>query len=519
MQNPQAVIEIGSTGIRLLVAEITETDSSQKTRTILDRSDLPVSVGRDVFTQGAISRETQAACIRILTRYAEQIAAWGISREETTVIGTSAVREAANRDPFVDRVKVKTGFTVRVIDGIEENRLMYIAVTDCLKEESLGMRQSDSIILEIAGGSTEMMLMEKGSMVGAHSMRLGTLIIEQQLYALTATRTDEQRFEDARRFLQEFIRNTKGTLNTELSLDRVQQFIAVGHDMNIAALFCGKSITPFLWEIQRPDFDGFVEDIQRYTMDEIIAKFRLSYSDAQTFQLSLLSYKEFVGLTNVHSIIVPETSIRDGIIISHMVDPNDNLRLAFDAQIIASATTLLKKYQGDVAHADYVRKVCLRIYDALQSELGMTVHERLLLEISAILHDIGMFIRAQDHNLHSHYIILHSEIFGLSREDTSLVAQIASYHRGSRMPQDDPQFKLQPRSHRLVILKLAAILRLADALDRSHQQKFSDFTISLAKDSITFRVNGYTNLSLEKLAIAEKGGMFENVFGYKIVLV
>ena len=87
------------------------------------------------------------------------------------------------------------------------------------------------------------------------------------------------------------------------------------------------------------------------------------------------------------------------------------------------------------------------------------------------------------------------------------------------MPQDDPEFRLLPRTSRMIILKLSAILRVADALDRTHQQKLIDFTINFAHDSLTFRVKGHTNLALEKLAVAQKSDLFENVFGYKIVLV
>ena len=519
LQTPQAVIEIGSTGLRLLVAELPSAEQNTHRVTVLDRSEFPINIGRDVFTFGSISTGTQSSCVQIMNRYAEQLKAWGISKDETFVIGTSAVREAVNRDPFVDRIKVRTGFTVRVIDGIEENRLRYIAVTECLKEVSSRFQNADTVILEISGGSTEMMLLEKGRIAVAHSMRLGTIIIEQQIYALAASLSDEQKAEDGRRFLKDYIRNARSQLNSELNLNQVAQFIAVGHDMSIAALFCGTAISPFLWEIQRQDFLDFVDKIQQYSMDEIIGRFHLSYSDAQTFQLSLSAYKEFVKVTSVSSLVVPETSIREGLLISRSSKEDENLQKEFDAQIIAGATTLLRKYQGDEKHADFVREISLKIYDCLESELGMTRHERLLLEISAILHDIGMFIRPRDHNLHSHYIISQSEIFGLSREDIGIVAQIAGYHRGQKIPQDDSEFKLQPRAIRLTILKLTAILRLADAMDRSHRQKFPDCTVSLGKDTLTLQVNTVDNLRLEKIAINEKCEMFENVFGYKVVLV
>lgn len=520
MNTPQAVIEIGSTGIRLLVAEIPESEQLARKVTVLDRSEYPVNIGRDVFTFGSISSSTQSSCIHIMNRYAEQLLAWGITKDETSVIGTSAVREAINRDPFVDRIKVRTGFTVRIIDGIEENRLRYIAVAECLKDVSSRIQNEDSIILEIAGGSTEMMLLEKGRIAGAHSMRLGTIIIEQQIHSLAASLSDEQKAEDSYRFLKDYIRNTRGQLNSELSLNQVAQFIAVGHDMNIAALFCGKDISPFLWEIQRKDFENFVDEVRQYSTDEIIAKFHLSYSDAQTFQLSLFAYKEFLKETSVTTLLVPETSIREGLLISRGSKLDERLQQEFDDQIIAGATNLLRKYQGDEKHAEFVKDISLKIYDCLENELGLSRHERLLLEISAILHDVGMFVRAKDHNLHSRYIISQSEVFGLNRDDIGIVAQIAGYHRGQKIPQDDNEFKLLPRVFRLTILKLTAILRVADAMDRSHRQKFPNCNVTLGKDSMTIRVNtSADNLRLEKLAITEKGEMFENVFGYKIVLI
>ena len=188
MASLEAVIEIGSTGIRLLVAEIT--DSADKN--ILDRSEVPLPLGNDVFTTGTVSRDTLLQCIRILMRFREQLAGWGIRPGQASVIATSAMREAKNRDPVLDRISVKTGFHVRVIDGIENNRLTYLAVADCVKADST-MRRQNTLILEVGGGSTELMLIEKGKMAGAHSMRLGTVIIEQQMKSMLGS------FDDARR--------------------------------------------------------------------------------------------------------------------------------------------------------------------------------------------------------------------------------------------------------------------------------------------------------------------------------
>lgn len=509
MAKPEAVIEIGSTGIRLLVAELTQDGK----RNILDRSELPVSLGRDVFTVGSISRDSLLQSLSILNRFREQLAGWGIAPDETTVVATSALREAKNRDPVCDRIMVKTGFKVTVIDGIEENRLMYLAVTECLKDEAVNVREEDSIILEVGGGSTEMMLIEKGKMAGAHSMRLGTVIIEQQLKAMMGS------LDDAKRYIDEFIHNTKGSLNNELNLSKVQQFIAIGSDARIAALYCGKPVSPFLWQIKRDDFDHFVDELQGYSIEEITAHFKISYSDAQSMHISLLAYKLFIKLTNVKTIIVPETSIREGLLISQESGANAELENEFYSQVTASALNLLRKYTGDEKHAQYVRMISLKLFDALKDELGLEHKARMLLETAALLHDIGMFIRADDHNIHSKYIIEHSEIFGLNRDEKTIVAQIANYHRGNSRPQDDPQFLALPRTERLTILKLTAILRVADALDRAHTQRISDFAISFTNDTMTMTTNGTHHNVLEKLAVTEKSDFFESVFGYKVILV
>ena len=125
MATPESVIEIGSTGVRLLVAEFTD----DRKQNILDRSDIPLAIGKDTLTTGQISQETQGLLIQTLLRYKEQLAGWGITPAETTCFATSTFRDAKNSDPVMDRIRVQTGFRIQIVDGVEENKLMYLAVT------------------------------------------------------------------------------------------------------------------------------------------------------------------------------------------------------------------------------------------------------------------------------------------------------------------------------------------------------------------------------------------------------
>ncbi|MGI5172876.1 HD domain-containing protein [Treponema sp. OMZ 840] len=507
MKTLEAVIEIGSTGIRLMVCEL----SSRNSWTTVDRSEQPVSLGRDVFTAGSVSRESLLQCLRILNRFREQLAGWKIEDSHITVIATSALREARNRDTIVDRIQVKTGFHIDVINGIEENRLIYLAVLEVLRQDAPGIQGQNSLILEIGGGSTEIMLFDQGKVAAVHSLRLGTVIIEQYIKSMTGSR------HDTRRFLEDFIKNAGGNLNTEANLKKIRQFITIGSEMQIAAKEAGQQIGKRTRTIDREKFTAFVDEIQQYSPDECMARFKIGYSDAKSLPVGLLTYKLFIELTNVKKVIVFDTTIREGLLLSKLPGQS-TLQQDFASQIIASAVNIGKKYRIDEKHAQYVRKTALHIYDSMESELGLDKEARLLLEVAAILHDIGMFIRGSDHQLHSQYIISHSDIFGLTKDRIQIVALVARYHKGSLSLLPEETFFTLARNDRTLVLKLAAILRVADALDRSHSQHITDITILQKEDTLIFKTKHTYNTNLEKTAIAEKGDLFESVFGYTIII-
>lgn len=503
---PEAIIEIASTGIRLSVVEVLP-DGNWNT---LDRSDMPVNFGEDIFTGGSIKQSAIAQCIQVLSRYKEQLMSWGIEPAQANVIATSALRESRDRDSIIDRIFIHTGFVVRVIDGVEESRLMYLAVRECFKDSKFNLQSDDYVILEAGGGSSEMMLLKNGGIVSAHSFRLGTARIERQI--------GQGGSDTARRFIQQFILNSKNLLDEEFSSLKLKSFIAVGKHAQIAALNVGRPISTFLWEMPRQKFIDFVDEIQEYSVEECLARFKIAYNDAAQMRVGLLIYKMFLEITNVATVIVPETNLRAGVLINKLAAPNEDLQRDLDKQITAGAINLLRKYHGDEGHAQFVTDVALKIYDALKSEIGLDDRARILLEIAAMLHDIGIFIRMENHHEHSAYIISNSEFFGLTHNEITIVSQIAKYHRGHSNPQDDDHFQMLPRTSRMTILKLTAIIRIADAIDRSHTQKFSGLKIAKQKDSLLIYTGNRHNTVLERQALGEKGGMFESVFGYKVIL-
>jgi len=225
-----AVIEIGSTGIRLLIAELDKKGSY----TVLDRAGKTAALGRDVFSRLSISRDTLHVCLHILQGFKELIASYGIKAEDAKVIATSALREAKNRDTFIDRIQLSLGFNIEIVEGVEENRLMYLAVQDAVRGERAHLGRSNSIILEVGGGSTEIMLLRRGKMVAAHSLRIGTVRMDRGLQS--AFGTGRRLY----RFLEDHVRTTCEMLSSELDLMTVKYIILIGADARFSARQAGR---------------------------------------------------------------------------------------------------------------------------------------------------------------------------------------------------------------------------------------------------------------------------------------
>jgi exopolyphosphatase / guanosine-5'-triphosphate,3'-diphosphate pyrophosphatase len=501
--NPVAAIEIGSTGTRLLVASI---DGSGAMK-VLDRAGKASRIGRDVFTQGNIGREAIRESMAVLASFKELLAGYGIAPEDAKAIGTSALREAANRDTFVDRVALQTGFKVRVVEDIEENHLMYLAVQLALQDEKKLLAKTNSMILEVGGGTTEIMLLRRGKMVSSHSLNLGTLRLDEHM---REAGTPKEYLEE---YLASNIRTTCDLMDEDLPLESVRSFIVIGSDARFAAnCVQGKSF-PTYSLLEREPFLAFAQSISRLSVEECIAAYHLPWSEADGLASGLAIESLFLARTGADLVIVPNVSIREGLLLAEMRGLDPDIEEELELQVIASAKAVGKRYHYDENHAKNVRASSLAIFDVLAADCGMGRKERLLLETAAILHDIGTYIRASGHHRHGEYIVANSEFFGLNRADINIVSNVVRYHRKNPPSPTHLNYISLPREDRITVMKLAAILRVADALDRNHSARMAGASFEKSGDRFLIRSGKNLDFSLERLSLADKGDMFEDVFG------
>ncbi|MDR3147527.1 MAG: HD domain-containing protein [Treponema sp.] len=177
-----------------------------------------------------------------------------------------------------------------------------------------------------------------------------------------------------------------------------------------------------------------------------------------------------------------------------------------------------RRYHYDEAHGRHVADLCLILFDALSHEHGMNRRERMMLETAAILHDIGMYIKGSGHHRHGQYIVANSEIFGLRSDELAVISNVIRYHRGGPPSEAEVAYISLQREERILVLKMASILRVADALDRGHTQRIKRIDLERKGELMLIHTGGVQDLSLEQIGIEQKADMFQDVFGCKVIL-
>ncbi|MFZ2958231.1 MAG: HD domain-containing protein [Candidatus Ozemobacteraceae bacterium] len=501
-----AAIDVGSTGIRMLIADIDDQGHIRPLETLQQ----PVRLGKDTFTRGRIEQETIEECVRVLLGFRRVLEEYGVQGEERIrAIATSSVREATNRDTFLDRLYIATGIPIEAVEEAEENRLTYLAVRYIMPHDA--DLSGESMIVEVGGGNTDLLLLEEGHITFANSFRLGSLRVRENLETYRAP------VERMRQILDSHLRTTIDQVRRNVPATKLKNLIAVSGDMRFAASrLCPDWESTPIASLNAKTFAGFAEKMAAIPVDELVRREHLSYQDAETIGPALLAYKHLAHAFGVSTILVPKTSLREGIL--QEMAARGSWSGEFAEQVLHSAQALGEKYRFDARHAQHVAMLSIDMFRSLREEHGLGTRYELLLHLAALLHDIGMFISNRAHHKHSMYLILNSDLFGLTLMDKIIIGLIARYHRRASPGADHQEYAMLTRDSRMAVAKLAAILRVADALDRNHLQGIRNVTWSREERQFLISIPDVEDLTLERFALKEKGSMFEEVYGLKVVL-
>lgn len=507
-------IDIGSNAIRLRIVDVDEPEPGPRGARFrpfreVTAERVPVRLGHDVFTRGRIEPTMIAQACDALSRFRATMDA--VKVERYRAVATSASREAKNADVFVERAEREAGVHVEVIEGVEEARLVQIAV-----RERLNLEGKTAVLIDIGGGSTELTVMKDLEAVFSRSLPVGTVRL------IEAFLDGGGRIDDVRRMLlDEYIGRVSSDAVRALSAaaeGKIDAVVATGGNIEtLADLSPLPQAFPESRGIHVPHMLRLSEELCALPVEERIQRWSLRPDRADTIVPATKILAYIVERLGCETILAPGVGLKEGVLVDlatlHFV-PRDFSAEA--ASVRDACVRLGRRYHFDEAHGRVVADFCVQLFDDLARLHGLEPRDRVLLLAAGLLHDIGDFVRYEGHHKHSHYIILHSDIMGLTPAEREIVANVARYHRKSPPSLEHENFRALSREGRAKVKMMAGLLRLADALDREHRQVVSKLSARVDAGVIVLDVEGEHQRALEEWTVRAKSGMLREALGLEV---
>lgn len=502
-----AVIDIGATSLRMQIAQI---DSHHKVHKFESFSQA-VSIGKDSFIKGYIERDTIADCVHVLQIYRKKLDEYGIvAPSQIRVIATSGVKDATNRLAFVDRIFVATNFEIEPFEEAELHRVTYLGVLPFIENEPAFFKGL-SLVFEIGGGSSEALILEQADVAFSRTYRLGALRLRNTLDRYDAP------MEKTRSMMEAQITQTIKQLKADCGISNVDNFVAMGGDIRFAAKEINQqAVGEQLVKLKVKSLEAFTKTILSQTPDRLATKFHMSLPDAQTLGPALLAQLTFAKELNAKQFLVANVSLRDGLL-QEMAEGR-GWSESIQEQIVRSAIQTGRKFNFDEEHAIHVSRLGSSLFDQLQDLHGLPERSGKILQLAALLHDIGFFINSKSRHKHSLYLIRNSEFFGIDSNALELISLVARYHRGANPQPSHDGYSRMNRQQRVTVAKLAAILRIAKALDVSLGQRILDIECKIEGSRLEIKAADIADVSMERLELTSAAQLFEDIFGQRVVL-
>jgi exopolyphosphatase/guanosine-5'-triphosphate,3'-diphosphate pyrophosphatase len=503
-----AAIDIGTNSIHVVIAQA----HGQKGFEVLDREREVVQIGRGSFLGNRLRSDAIARTVDSLARFVDLARRQGAERILCTA--TAAAREAKNGGEFVRQAKQVAGITPRVIPAREEGRLIWLAVKNALELSA----EEPSLVLDIGGGSLQMVVGTADKLLRVVSVPLGALRLSEILplgdppapEALARLRRSVKKTaREALAMVKELApRRIYGSSGAIHALAHVSQHLE-GRDPIVQ--INGHKLTARALE-------RTTRAIEAMPLVQRIALPGIDEARAEILVQGAVVLDHVLREVGGDAILVSDFGVREGLIADYIarhakeierLDPVEDLKLR-------SVLRLLDKFRGDEVHARHVTGLALSLFDAFADEHRLKGRARRLLEYAGLLHDVGSTIGHENHTAHSSYIIKNGNLRGLSAEDVAIVALVAGYHGKKRPRKSDAAFAaLRPKAQRAVRW-LAAILRIAEALDRSQYQLVLGLRVTRAAESVTIRVTAREDARLEAWAARSRTRLLARLLGRKV---
>jgi exopolyphosphatase/guanosine-5'-triphosphate,3'-diphosphate pyrophosphatase len=499
-----AAIDIGTNSVHMVIVQT----AAEGTFEVIDREREVVQIGRGSFEGRCLDRAAMRRTVESVARFV--VIARTAEVDRILCTATAAVREAENGGEFIAAVRAACGVTPRVIPGEEEGRLVYLAVRRALQLDA-----KPSLIVDIGGGSMQLVVGDRERLRLATGAPLGALrLTETMLPSDPPTRQEVQRLKRHVR------REAKGPIERVNALRPRRVYGSSGsiHALAQAAHWeeHGEAIEHLNGHVlSRASLEQLTRRLTRMSERERHALHGLDAKRAEIIVPGAIVLAHVLDAVDADGIILSDFGVREGLVsdyIEYHAAEISTLEAVQDVKL-RSVVALLKKFRADGKHPPHVARLSLAIYDGLAAAHALPDGARELLHYAALLHDIGAAIAYDGHAEHSRYVIRNGNLRGLTAEQLAIIACVARYH-GSRRPRKrDPAIAALSKAQRRTVRWLAAILRIAEGLDRSHYQLVDDLVVRRRGKGWILHATSKRDAQLERWAARQRTDLLSRLLG------
>ncbi len=531
-----AAIDIGSNSIHLVIVRAVKGQHPE----IIDREKEMVRLGAGTLREHRLSKKTIERAITTLRRFKKMAEHNGA--DPIIATATSAVRESRNSDQFIEQVRKEVGLEVQVLPGVEEARLIAMAVSEVTE-----FNYRRALIIDIGGGSTEFIITGGGEPELMLSLRLGAVRLTEKFIS-----TDPISIEERDRLVS----------NIRSDFTRAAAEIKnAGYDFVIGSSGTVLNMVNAAVEVNQPYANDELPDYEPFS--QTVTLDQIEWLNRKLGRMTLRKRRRVPGIEKGRADIIVagglllqcilsdlgaseitscDWSLREGVILNYLrrrqeahtvrkihrvpqLTSLDSLLypVTDDSTLDVRARSVLsvaRRYGYDIAHSHHVVRLATRIFDDTIELHQLSIQDRKLLQYAAILHDIGYHIAHNNHHRHGLYLIRNSEMPGFTGDEIAMMATVVRYHRGAmprkssdaRSRHEHEDYYTLDRRQRGTVLRLASILQIADGLDRSHQQLINDVRCDVANGTATFIASTGGECELEIWSAERKAAWFSDIF-------
>ena len=502
-----AAIDIGSNSIKLAVVEAADSSSFA----VVTREKDVVRLGHETLRTRRLSPDAIRRAVTSIQRFKTIAEAHQV--DTIVAVATASVREANNAAQFIREVEQRTGLRVEILSGVEEARLIGLAAS-----HGCSLSGATNINIDIGGGSTEISLFRNGTALSLLSLKLGAVGLTERYLRSDPPKTKEldslktevhAAFERPRRELRNFKwHQASGTSGT---------ILAIGAALRSASTNNGRknqAVQPTETHIPLSQLEELNGRMANSSLADRRALTGISSQRSEIIVAGSLILEEAMRAFGINVLRTCDWALREGVIIDSLRETVDESRPApeFADQKLRGVHAVGRRFGYEETHARQVAKLAEKIFDSLAPAENLSRHHRTLMLAGALLHDIGYHIAHESHQKHALYLIKNSELTGFSEAERAVIANIARYHRGPLPKNRHADFAALNLADREIVSKLAAIVKLADALDRSHDSRVYDLQCHDGAKSLHVELCSTADCSNEMLEVERKRDLFDQAF-------